>query len=390
MKELNLLTQRLLKEGYDKEHYPKHIRGYNEFYGGFEYKLYYREELTYITPCGLVCKGKSAFGGVYHDGIDWEFENDNPIIICPCYDKCCKCRNKSWDNTDKCSIMITDREWTYDGSVEQKRDIFNKEKQALKEEFMKEHPNVCEQHMKYNPYKREWSFQYDPLICARGYCNVQNTSFKDGALCPVLNKAIGREKGNVYYDVRFEGRDYSKDGTLFEGERFKQIIKDVPLYSKPIPLPIAEVIAKLCREHIEFQVRYNSKWYPVVWMYQAEIGERDLTWSVENIRAEKKVVRDLEADLRDIDEGIMIRHELDERKRRKEEKARKKAENKDKRIKRLENKIIKVGYDELNDSERRSVHKYIEQSRIYELKRLHKEKDNKPTQLTFDFTGGTQ
>ena len=33
------------------------------------------------------------------------------------------------------------------------------------------------------------------------------------------------KKGNVFYDVKYSGRDYTKDGTLFEGERFEHIIK---------------------------------------------------------------------------------------------------------------------------------------------------------------------
>ena len=394
MREYNLLTQRLFKEGYTKENYPSYVKGYDEFYGGFEYKVAYRDNLTYITPCGLHCKGSSAMGGMSYRGINWEYENDCPTIICPLYRRPCNETHEAFRDRGglgRCPVHQIDREWTYKGSVEEQQDINDREKERLKEEFIKAHNGrVCEQHMKYDPYKKEWSFHYDPTICAHGYCGVQNTSFKDGALCPVLGKAITSEKGNVYYDVRFEGRDYTKDGTLFEGERFVSLIKDVPLYNKPINLEIAKAIAKTGRAHIEFMVRNNSRWYPSIWLYEAEIGKRDLHWSVENIRAEKKVVRDLMADLEDIDNGVQVTHELDERKRRKEEKSKKKQENKVKKIISLEKKILKNDYEDISIKDRTAIAKYLEPARIKELQKQRKieleEKESKPKQLSlFDF-----
>lgn len=392
MREHNLLTQRLLAEGYTKDNYPDYVKGYNDFYGGFEYKVSYRDKLTYITPCGLLCKGETAMGGMAFCGQNWEFENDCPTIICPLYVKNCDKTYECFKNSDRCPVCLTDKKWIYEGSVEELKKNNEEEKERLKQEFIKIHNNrVCEKHMKYDPYKKEWVFHYDATTCANGECRAQTTAFLDGALCPVLNRVITREKGNVYYDVRFWGRDYTKDGTLFEGEQFQRVIKDVPLYQKPIRLEVAKAIAKTGREYIEFMVRYNSKWYDSMTMYKAELGEIDLHWAVENIRAEKKIVRDLEADLKDINDGVRITHELDERRRIKQEKSEKKQKNKDKRIDALERKVIAKGYENLSESDKRAVVKYIEQNRIKELKRLHEEESKKvtPTQISlFDLLEG--
>lgn len=373
MKE-NLLTKKLLADGYTKENYPDYIRGWDDFYGGFEYKASYRDKLTYITPCGLHCKGSSAMGGMSFQGIQWEYENDCPTIICPFYKRDCKQTHEAFQGKGclgRCPVHQIDKEWTYEGSAEEQQDKADNEKERLKEEFIKAHcGRVCENHMKYDPYKKEWSFKYDPFTCASGYCSVLNTSFKDGAACPVLGKVITSEKGNVYYDVRFVGRDYTKDGTLFEGERLVQLIKDVPLFNKPIRLEIAKVIAKVGRHHIEHMVRYNSKWYPSLWMYEAEIGERDLHWSVENIRAEKKIVRDLEADLKDIDDGITVIQEIDERKRIKTEKTAKRQQAKEKRILALEKKILK---DDLTDKDRAVIRKYLPPEKVTALRQKREE-----------------
>lgn len=384
MSDYNLLTKRLFEEGYTKDNYPDYIKGFNSFYGGFEYKRCYLDKLVYITPCGLHCKSSTAMGGMSFDGINWEFENDCPVIHCPYYKKPCDKTQECFRDREWCAVHQINKEWTYNGSVEELQDRNAKEKERLKQEFIQAHNGrVCEQHMRFDPYKKEWLFNYDPTRCANGFCHVQHSSFADGSLCPVLNKVITREKGNVYYDVRFTGRDYTKDGTLFEGERFEQVVKDVPLYSKPISLEIAKAIAKLCREHIEFMVRYNSKWFSSITLYKAERGEIDLSWKVENIRAEKRVVRDLLADLEDIDNGVQVVHEIDERKRRKEEKTKRKQEAKDKKVLSLERKIIKNGLNELSYSEQKAVGKYIDPCRQRELNRQHEQQAaDKPKQLS--------
>ena len=99
----------------------------------------------------------------------------------------------------------------------------------------------------------------------------------------------------------------------------------------------------------------------------------------------------MEADLKDINDGVSITHELDERRRIKQEKSEKKQKNKDKRIDALERKVIAKGYENLSESDKRAVVKYIEQNRIKELKRLHEEESKKvtPTQISlFDLLEG--
>ena len=55
-------------------------------YGGFEYVRGYSDNFVYKTGCGLYVKGRNVIGNMSTAGIDWCYENDNPVIRCP-YDK---------------------------------------------------------------------------------------------------------------------------------------------------------------------------------------------------------------------------------------------------------------------------------------------------------------
>lgn len=69
MEEYNLLTQKLLAEGYTVENHPDYVyirNSYSEtqdplqnFDGGFRYYEWYIYDQTFRTPCGLLCKGSS-------------------------------------------------------------------------------------------------------------------------------------------------------------------------------------------------------------------------------------------------------------------------------------------------------------------------------------------
>ena len=397
--ERNKLTEKLVAEGYTVDNHPKYVRvpnggkSLNNFYGGFEYLPAYIDEKTFETPCGLLLKGRDAMTGMTLGGIEWSFENDCPTIICPYYKVGCEKNHEilrdhyGRDTHPRCAVHLTDKVMTYDGSLEKIRKEQAAEKERLKQEFIKEHGGrVCDQHMRFNDIKKEWSFTYDPMICAQGYCMIQNSSFEDGACCPVLGKVITREKGNVYYDVRFEGRDYSKDGTLFEGERFEAVRKDNPLFDKPIRLEIAKVIAKTQEKQINFRVRYNSRFFDSMILYKAEKGEIDFSWKVENIRAEKKLTRDLEADLKDIEAGVIVHHEFDERRQKNAEKSEKKKANKERMIRNYEKKIIELGYKNIDGLVRAKIAKLIEPSRIRELDAEHDRKEkaekNAPVQMS--------
>lgn len=406
MSEYNELTKKLLAEGYTVDNHPDYVsvgsgafkeNKLDNFDGGFVYYFWYLAEKTYTTPCGLHCKG--AFT---HDGMSWLgekycYENNNPLIICPKDCANCQLRDEPFRSQGTgvlayhCPVHMTDKEWTYEGSCEKERHLYDEQIRRDKISFILEKNNrVCEQHMRYNKETHKWEFHYNPTSCANGFCRAQNTDFKDDGYCPVLNKQITREKGNVFYDIRYWGRDYSKDGTIFEGEQFKHIIKGRQLFNKPIRLDIARVIANTCKDHIRFIARYNNKDYDSLTMFRAERGEIDFHWEVLNIRAEKKYTRDLEQDLKDIELGISVTHEIDETKRKKQEKSERRKTAKEKRISKLEKMVLEKGFENLEIKEQRQVEKNIDSTRIYELEvqRIKNLQKHDPKQMSLeDFIG---
>lgn len=94
--EYNLLTQALLAAGYTVDNFPTdkvRLPGgcygkspLENIYGGFEYVCRYSDNFVYKTGCGLYVKGRNVIGNMSTAGIDWCYENDNPVIRCP-YDK---------------------------------------------------------------------------------------------------------------------------------------------------------------------------------------------------------------------------------------------------------------------------------------------------------------
>lgn len=96
MEKYNLLTQKLLAEGYSVENHPDYVYIRNSysrnqdplqnFDGGFRYYEWYIYDQTFRTPCSLICKGASCHSCMSYMGINWTFENDMAVTVCP-YEK---------------------------------------------------------------------------------------------------------------------------------------------------------------------------------------------------------------------------------------------------------------------------------------------------------------
>lgn len=355
-----------------------------------KYSDYFKK--TYKSPCGVFVEGINTNNGLSWLGTDYGFENDNPWMLCP--KKCanCKLREEPFasegDGVLKlfCIVHPTDETYDYEHSFEGIKKLKDDELNRKKISFsLEKNGRICDNHMHFNVESQEYEFNYSPSMCASGGCSAQN-----GGICPVLGRQLTKDKGNVYYDLHIYGRDYSKDGTLFEGEQFHDVIKGIQLYDKPINLDIANLIAKLETDHIRFTARYNRKEVNSMWAFLGERGERDYHIEVKNIRAEKKVTRDFEQDLEDIDNGIRVYHDFDERRKKKEEKSQKRKEALEKRKLAIYKKISKNGWDTLDYINKNKAHKLLDTSEIKQAITEHAESikyDNeKPKQMSiFDY-----
>ncbi len=388
MGEYNLLTQKLLVEGYTAENYPDHVRlpsgcygkdPLQNIYGGFEYTHQYRAWMVFKTGCGLLIKGNSFIGSMSYMGVLWIPENDNPVVTCPYRKDSCDLRNPVLGGAHggglskifRCDCRQTDEPYDYEKSFDKVCEDENRKKRQKYEAFVKSrNGHVCQWHAYYNEWTREWSHDYDPMVCSKYCLNI-------GKTCDFTNLPISRKKGNVFYDVKISY--IRNDGTLFDGEEVVKIQKGVRLFETAKSMTICEAAVRKCRQEIVDKAK--NKWDREIFLYG---------WKVEvlNIRAEYRESRDLMQDLEDIRNGIQIVHASDLDRQEKEEKKERRLQAQQKKIERLEKKILDVGYHSLEEYSIDKIHadKWLGEERIVELevlrKRRLKEEQEKPVQLS--------
>lgn len=396
MSKYNLLTQRLLAEGYTADNYPKdkvHIAcGYHtastgpldNVYGGFEYNRVYSDNFLYKTGCGMYVKGSNVLDHIGYMGEEWCHENDNPVVRCP-YDKaecplndnrlhgifgggnCIQC----W-----CACHKTDEPYDYDHSFEKTEKDRQDEKRRKYQEYADAHNGrICQNHMYYNERTREWNMYYEPDICAR-MCSAQN------GYCPVLGRELNEKRGNVYYDLKTSGikKQTEAQHSLFDGERWTHIEKGMRVFKNPCSMDICKAFIKVQSDKIlsDYKMNHSTEY----------LFDKSFKAEILNIRAESKPSRDLMQDLQDIRDGIEISHASDNEKQKKEAKKEKRNLAKQKNIERLEKKIIEVGYENLVEYSVDRVHadKWLTQERLEELEQIRqqkiKEEQEKPVQLS--------
>lgn len=389
MRDYNLLTRKLLTEGYTIENYPDYVRipsGWNKddplenLRHGFEYTKKYQDTLVFETGCGLLITGRDlGFGSMSYMGILWIPENDNPVICCPYRKHACDKRNPILGGPSggglaklfQCDCHITNRPYIYDESVKKIKDDMEREKKRKYDEFSdRVKGRVCPWHMNYNDWTEEWTQKYDPMNCARRCTRV-------GEICDLRHTLVSKKRGNVFYDVKVSY--IRRDGTLFDGEKVVKINKGARLFETGKSITICEEIAKRCEAYIT----------------RKEINKRRTEiliegWKVEvlNIRAELRESRDLTRDLQDIREGVEVVHASDLNKAAKAAKKERRKQLQEKKVAKLEKKLLEVGYDNLEEHSLDRIHadKWLGGERIAELererKRLIRRKEETPVQIS--------
>lgn len=395
MSKYNLLTQRLLAEGWTADNHPDYVKvggGYfgrgdplDNFYGGFQYTREYRESLTFRTGCGLLVKGSElGFGSMSFNGIDWTVENDCPVITCPLRPDHCEKRFSSClggaggggvVKIFQCDLRQTDEPYVYEKSIRKvKHDMDAEQNRQLEDYIRRKKGRYCVWHAHYNYWSKEWKQVYNPMQCARMCQNI-------GKTCLLTGKEISKKRGNVFYDVRVSW--IHNEGDLFDGQEEVHITRGVRFLDHPTSIAICEQIAKRCRQEIvDKEVRRRH----------ADILLHKIKVEVFNIRAEQRESRDLLQDLSDLRLGIKISYDSDDKKAAKEAKSARRKKAKEARIRRMEKRIIEVGYHNLDDLEKNRALKLLDYDRIEELEAEREqrmiEKESEPKQMSlFDMKG---
>ena len=313
---------------------------------------------------------------------EWCHENDNPVIRCP-YDKPeCPDNDSRLHGTHGGGLCIqcwcvchrTDEPYDFEHSFEKAEKERQEEKNRKYQEYSDSHNGrVCDRHMYYDERTREWHLRYQPAACAK-LCYSQN------GYCPILGKQLSKKRGNVYYDLKTsvvpDMRD--KQISLFDKEKYVSIEKGRRFFDKPCSMDICEAFVKVQKDEIDYHYGVNHSWNKFI----------NPTWEFEilNIRAESKVSRDLMQDLQDIKAGIEITHASDEEKRTKEFKHEKRETAKQKRIEKIEQRILQIGYGNMEPYEQERCCKYLDFDRIDELEAIREEnlkkEQEKPVQLS--------
>lgn len=383
MKEYNLLTRQLLAAGYTADKFPDYVQiatgqftgndPLNNLSGGFEYKRWKKDEFVYKTGCGMYIKGRNVMDNMGYMGVEWQHENNNPVFRCPfdkpeCTDNDIRLHGMSGGGLCIqcfCTCHRTNEEYDYDRSIEKANDDRQAEMDRKYQEYSNAHGGrICRNHMFYNERTREWTQRYQPARCAY-MCYAGN------GYCPILGKQLSKKRGNVYYDL--ETVHTRRDGTLWDGEQYINVRKNIRYFKKPCSMDICEAFVKLQKDKIVSDYRTEHP---------------RARFEILNVRAESRPSRDLEQDLADLQAGMHISFDDVDRKKAREAKKIRRQQAQEKRIARLEKKIIKVGYENLEEYSLDRVHadKWLGVERIDELEKIRqqkiKEEQEKPVQLS--------
>lgn len=346
---MNELTKGLLADGYSKEKYPSYIKEFSSLYGGFVYSQEHIRSLTYVTGCGLEIRGGDVIGTIAFRGIDWCYENGNPLIVCPYGRQGCEKNHELLRSPAASGLCFcVCQEHSPNLQMEKTLDSALTELEALRKEslkrYKKEHGGrFCLHHMKYRPENNCWELIYKPRKCE--HCREKS--------CTLFGYPLSAECGNVYYDCKVTSE--AEDG-IFQEEHEITLFKAIPVLRENVSMTICRKIADLCREDIIREEFYHPYDMPKA----VEIVNFNVRAAAGNVRAEAQ-------DLEDVKNGIHvvyccdIKDEIQNRERLKSQKTleRKQAEE--------EAFVLQNGFEQLKDYEKRRVRKVLSEERVMEL-----------------------
>lgn len=195
-------------------------------------------------------------------------------------------------------------------------------------------------------------------------------------VCLIRKQQRDLSKANVLYDIR---RTWiTKVGFLTELR--VEVTKGVKVFEKPVAKTDAEIWLKAqeaafnpvhddsiiqrprkTREDRaqEYFTKMHRKW--------PGYDDFEFHYSIENVRIERREQRDILQDLRDVADGIEVVHDADKINAAKvQERARKEA-GKQKNIPKMERMILSIGWDGMDDRQRRRAVKLLGWDRIDEM-----------------------
>lgn len=335
--DLNELTKKLLAEGYTKESPPEYVKEWSDYDGGFLLKEDYKSGLTFITPCGLLCKYKSTMSDMSYMGIDWRVENDCSIIHCPykALKKRCEKNHSLLEDMVSddlrtgrlrwCAVKTTDQPYNYDSSVDRLDHIAEQTELQKKKEFIAQKKgHVCLFQAFYNQSTEKWHQSYDVKVCLQNNCNF----------CELRQKDMTSPKVNIFYDYKIT---YIEKGFGLLPDSEDVIIYKNNKFNKS---PISEALAQAVLSQVEKEIKSNLHY-----KYDFHVKNGWIkSFEILQVKIERKVKHDIYEDLDLIRQGVKVSYAdvLEKQKIEKKSENRRKAQQKN--FEKIRSAYITSGY----------------------------------------------
>lgn len=342
----NMLTQKLLSEGWTKENHPDYVQGYNDFYGGFTYTCAHKCNMIFKSPCGLFVKFHSVIEGMSFMGTDWSVENDCVVIHCPYFQRkniCSLNDRRLEEHVTKlgnkrgfvdCAVHATDEPYDYDKSAEK---LFD-EQQKLKSDKIKEFTEKKKGHV--CPFNIDYDYQE---MKARQRYNVNDCIMLRCDFCQLRQKEMTSKKCHVVYDLELK---YTVLGEgLIPDEEKTTVTKNLKFTEHPIYKNLAEASINAIRQEIQDRESRNRGSLRVMGKQFVKVNKV----TVKNVRAEAKLKHDIYEDLELIKSGIEVSYADITLKQAKAQKSERLAAAKQKRLDKIKQTYIENGYDGMGD-----------------------------------------